>query len=139
MIADLLVLLKEVFIILQILVCPILILLILLQSGKGDDLGTALGGGGGSSSVLGTGGTSKVLVKGTFLLASIFVVNSLVLAWVFKHESERSVGAKIEESITPTEDAAKQLNQEPAKPGSEPVPASPAQPATPAPAPATNP
>jgi len=107
---DLLVLLKEAFVILQILICPILILLILLQSGKGDDLGTALGGGGGSSSVLGTGGTSRILVKFTSVFATIFLLNSITLAWVFKHEASRSVGERIPESITPAADVQKELN-----------------------------
>lgn len=98
---EFLVALKVPLIIVQIIISPLLIGAILLQSGKGDDLGSALGGAGGGSSVLGTGGTSKVLVKATVYLSVMFMVVSIMLAVVFKEESSRSVGTSVSEPLVP--------------------------------------
>lgn len=98
-------------IIVQLLICPILTLLILLQSGKSDDLGSALGGGGsGSSTVLGTGGASKVLVKATVFFAVFFMVNSVALAWVYKEISRSSLTDGTNESLL-TEEEEKALEE----------------------------
>jgi len=74
------------------LICPIIVLLILLQSGKGDDLGTALGGGGSGNTVLGTGGTSKILVKLTVIFSIVFMVNSITLAKISTVKTTDSYG-----------------------------------------------
>jgi preprotein translocase subunit SecG len=83
----------------QLLICPIIILLILLQSGKGDDLGTALGGGGSGNSVLGTGGTSRILVKLTVIFAIVFMVNSITLAKISSVKSSTSAGLSDSEPL----------------------------------------
>lgn len=94
--------LKWPLIILQAIVAPILVLLVLLQSSKGDDLGAALsGGGGGSGSVLGTGGASKLLVKLTVIFATVFLLNSVFLAKIFKESSIASVGGSQAEPLAP--------------------------------------
>ena len=98
---ELLVALKWPLVILQIILSPILIILVLLQSGKGDDLGSALGGGGGSSSVLGTGGASKFLVRGTVIIVVLFMINSIALAKIFKEVSSVSVGTSAPEPLVP--------------------------------------
>lgn len=91
-------------IILQIITCPVLVILILLQSGKSDDLGSALGGGGsGSSTVLGTGGASKVLVRATVVFAVMFMLNSVGLAYIYKETLDSSVTEGMDEPITPAE------------------------------------
>jgi preprotein translocase subunit SecG len=87
---------------LQVLISPLLIGLILLQSGKSDDLGSALGaGGGGGGSVSGTGGTSKVLVKATVIFVIIFMLNSIVLAKIYKEITASSIGTSIAEPLAP--------------------------------------
>lgn len=98
---ELLIALKWPLIAIQLVLSPILIIFVLLQSGKGDDLGSALGGGGGSSSVLGTGGASKVLVKGTVILAIVFMINSIALAKIFKEVETASIGTSVEEPLAP--------------------------------------
>lgn len=98
---ELLISLKWPLVILQAIVSPILIILILLQSSKGDDLSALSGGGGGSSSVLGTGGASKFLVKGTVIFAAIFMINSVMLAKIFKESSAASVGGSQTEPLAP--------------------------------------
>jgi preprotein translocase subunit SecG len=64
----------------QILVAVILILVILLQQGKGSDMGAAFGGA--SSTVFGgASGRQSFLVKVTIVLASLFMLGSLGLSW----------------------------------------------------------
>ena len=66
--------------VIHILVCIILIVIILLQPGKGGDLGSVFGGGS-SESVFGSSGALPFLAKLTRLLAIIFVITSLSLGY----------------------------------------------------------
>lgn len=61
-----------------------LICLVLLQSGKGSDIGAALGGGGSSQSVFGTR-RGNVLTKATTVLAILFMVTSLTITVIKSH------------------------------------------------------
>lgn len=61
-----------------------LICLVLLQSGKGSDLGAALGGGSSSQSVFGTR-RGNVLTKATTILATIFMITSLTITVLKSH------------------------------------------------------
>jgi len=130
-------------VILQAIVTPFLVLFILLQSGKGDDLGSALSGGGGSGSVLGTGGASKLLVRLTVICATIFLLNSVILAKIFKESSTVSIGGSQMEPLAPANAlTGNALDAAPATPApaekapaAKPAPAAPAaKPAAPAPA-----
>jgi|GEM_PF-5944155 len=127
--------LKLPLIILQIIVSPILVGLILLQSGKEDDLGSALGGAGGGNTVLGTGGTSKVLVRFTAIFAIIFMLNSILLAKIYKEETSESVTSSVSEPLVPAQSPVNALvpgKSEPAKTNAE-KPTTPTQKAAPAP------
>jgi len=64
---------------LHILVCVILIMVVLLQSGKAADLAGAFGGGG-SQTALGSRGAATVLTKATSIAAILFMITSLSLA-----------------------------------------------------------
>jgi len=66
--------------VIHILVCVFLIVLVLLQPGKGGGLGSVFGGGS-SDSVFGSSGAAPFLTKLTRLLALIFVVTSLSLGY----------------------------------------------------------
>jgi len=66
-------------IILHCLVCLVLILVVLLQTGKGADLAGAFGGGG-SQTALGSRGAATVLSKATTVAAILFMFTSLALA-----------------------------------------------------------
>jgi preprotein translocase subunit SecG len=78
---------------LHVTVCILLILIVLLQSGKGAEMGVSLGGGGGQT-LFGAGGPATILTKITTAVAIIFMVTSLTLAYISGHKSETSVKKK---------------------------------------------
>ena len=57
-----------------------LILIILLQQGKGSDIGSAFGGGS-SNTMFGSSSTSNPLTKVTAVLAAIFLILSLSITY----------------------------------------------------------
>jgi preprotein translocase subunit SecG len=66
----------------HILVCLMLVGLVLIQHGKGADAGAAFGGGGGASgSVFGSQGSASFLSRASAILATVFFVTSLTLAY----------------------------------------------------------
>ena len=64
----------------HIIVCVALILIVLLQTGKGADMGAVFGGGS-SQTLFGSGGASTFLTKMTTGAAIIFMLTSLSLAY----------------------------------------------------------
>ncbi len=88
--------------IIHIVVSVALILIVLLQTGKGADMGAAFGGGS-SQALLGSTGTSTLLTKATTIAAIIFMVTSIGLAYMSGHKKESSIMLKtkipIEKSI----------------------------------------
>jgi preprotein translocase subunit SecG len=66
-----------------------LIVLVLLQQGKGSDMGAAFGGGG-SQSVFGSRGSANFFSRATSTLAAIFFLSSLGLAFVYSQAVEES-------------------------------------------------
>ncbi len=81
----------------HIIVSILLIITVLLQPGKGDDLGTIFGGS--SQSIFGASGAVPFLTKVTRVLAVVFIVTSLSLGY-FSAKGIRS--SVIEESGPPT-------------------------------------
>src|SRR5579872_5174955 len=65
--------------IIHIIVCLILVVVVLLQSGKAADLAGAFGGMG-SQTVFGPRGSATVLSKATTIAAAVFMVTSLSLS-----------------------------------------------------------
>jgi len=70
-----------VFTILHVIVCVILILVVLAQQGKGQDLASAFGGGG-SSAAFGARGAATFLAKLTTGAAILFMITSLGLSYL---------------------------------------------------------
>ncbi len=64
---------------LHVLLCIFLILIILLQPGKGGDVGAAFGGGS-SSSFFGPRGPATLLSRATTAVAVLFMVTSITLS-----------------------------------------------------------
>lgn len=68
----------EILIVVYLLVAMSLIGLVLIQHGKGADMGAAFGAGA-SATVFGSSGTGNFLTKTTTLLATVFFVVSIIL------------------------------------------------------------
>jgi len=73
----------SIILVVHIVVSLLLVGLILIQHGKGADAGAAaLGGGGGaSSSVFGSQGSTSFLSRSSAVLATVFFITSLTLAY----------------------------------------------------------
>src|SRR4029077_14306136 len=84
-------------IILHVIVCFVLIMVVLLQSGKAADLAGAFGGGG-SQTALGSRGAATVLTKATTIAAVLFMITSLSLAILGSHRS----GSVLEQAPVPS-------------------------------------
>jgi preprotein translocase subunit SecG len=78
----------------HVIVCLILILVVLLQSGKAADLAGAFGGMG-SQTVFGPRGTATVLSKATTIAAGLFMITSLSLV-IMANGQTRSSGSVLE-------------------------------------------
>jgi preprotein translocase subunit SecG len=74
-------------IIIHVLVCIALIMIVLLQTGKGADMGAAFGGGS-SQTLFGSTGASTFLSKATTGAAIVFMVTSLSLAYISGHRTD---------------------------------------------------
>ena len=64
----------------------VIIAMVLLQQGKGSDLGSAFGGGS-SNSMFGALGPSGLLGKITYGVVAIWLILSLLLAYLLKSEN----------------------------------------------------
>ena len=64
-----------------ILISVSLILIILLQQGKGSDIGSAFGGGS-SNAMFGSSTNSNPLTKATAVLAAVFLILSLSITYI---------------------------------------------------------
>lgn len=89
------------------------IVLVLLQHGKGADMGAAFGSGS-SGSLFGASGSANFLSRTTGALAALFFITSLGLTYLSSHKTE---GGGVMDNATPVQ---------PAKPV-EPAPAAPAE------------
>jgi preprotein translocase subunit SecG len=76
-------------VVIHVLVCLIIIGMVLLQAGKGADIGSAFGGSG-SQAVFGSMGTPTVLGKITSAVAVVFLVTSFSLA-VLSHNRSTTI------------------------------------------------
>lgn len=68
--------------------CALLVLIILMQPGKGADVSSAFGGGA-SSQLFGAAGPGNFLTRGTGLIALLFMVTSVSLALYTRNEVQR--------------------------------------------------
>ncbi|GJL81895.1 MAG: preprotein translocase subunit SecG [marine bacterium B5-7] len=64
-----------------------IVVLVLLQQGKGADMGAAFGGGGSSQSLFGSRGSANFLSRATSILATVFFITGLSLAYIYARQS----------------------------------------------------
>lgn len=116
------------FTILHVLVSLFLIGVVLLQSGKGAEMGASFGSSG-SQSVFGAGGGTTFLSKLTTSAAVIFMLTSLTLAYLSGKPSSSSM---MSGKGKPAPIQAPAATSAPLKAGSIPTPVAPVVPAVPA-------
>ena len=110
---------STILIIVHVIVCVALIMIVLLQTGKGADMGAAFGGGG-SQTLFGSTGASTFLSKATTGAAIIFMLTSLALAYISSHRTAdsiiKSTPAPVEQSAPATQgETATQESSAPAQ------------------------
>ena len=97
---------------LHIIVCVALILIVLLQKGKGADMGAAFGGS--SQTMFGGAGASSFLSKITATAAIIFMITSLLLSLILSGKRDSSImeGAEVSVPVAQEEGAIPGTDQE---------------------------
>ncbi|HEY2809180.1 MAG TPA: preprotein translocase subunit SecG [Steroidobacteraceae bacterium] len=105
--------------------------LVLLQRGKGADAGAGFGAGA-SGTVFGARGATTALSRATAVFAAVFMINSLVLAYIGSHQAAAPQRTVLDEALDAKTKSLPAVTATPA-----PAPAS--QPAVPPPPPAPQP
>jgi len=82
---------NSVIIVVHVLIAIAIIGLVLLQHGKGADMGSGFGGGA-SSSLFGATGSANFLSRTTAVLAALFFLSSLSLSYFATHQVAPSAG-----------------------------------------------
>lgn len=94
-----------VLIVIHFIVCIALIMIVLLQTGKGADMGAAFGGGS-SQTLFGSSGASTFLTKATTCAAVVFMLTSLTLAYRASNRASESIirdtKPPMEQQVAPT-------------------------------------
>ena len=114
---------------LHVVICGLLIVVIMLQSGEAADLAGAFGGAG-SQTAFGPRGAATFLSKATTWCAIMFMMTSMALT-MHQNTTAASVGSSVLQQFSKTSKSAPAVPA-PAAPASVPAPAAPA-PAAPAP------
>lgn len=116
----------NVLIVAHVLVALAIIGLVLLQHGKGADMGSGFGGGA-SGSLFGATGSANFLSRTTAVLATIFFVLSLALAYVATKKPLERGGGGVIDAVRKSQPAKEEKKAAPQAPQPQP----PAPPQTP--------
>ena len=98
-------------VIVHVLVCIALIMIVLLQTGKGAEMGAAFGGS--SQTMFGGSGPAPFLSKVTTWAAVVFMVTSLCLAYFSAHPFGGSVMERVDPMAGQGESPVAQSDQAP--------------------------
>jgi preprotein translocase subunit SecG len=102
--------LENIFWVVHILVAVAICGVILLQHGKGADMGAAFGSGA-SGSIFGAAGSANFLSRTTAALATVFFVTSLGLTYYSAQRSGSAIGGSIMDRAVTTQPAETKLIQ----------------------------
>ncbi len=110
---------QQIILIIHVLASISLIALVLLQHGKGADVGAAFGSGA-SNTMFGSAGSTPFLVKVTGALAAVFFITSLGLTYLVSshvkgHEMVTPIHKTIELPSAPTTESQKNAKELPVK------------------------
>jgi preprotein translocase subunit SecG len=91
---------KSILLVIHVVVSISLVVLVLIQRGKGADIGAAFGSGA-SQTVFGSRGSGSFLSRATAVLATVFFVTSLSLAYLTGHHERRQSVTQVPASTVP--------------------------------------
>ena len=77
---------EVILLVIHVIIAAAIIGLVLLQHGKGADMGASFGSGS-SGSLFGASGSANFLSRTTAILATVFFISSLVLTYVYAHKT----------------------------------------------------
>jgi preprotein translocase subunit SecG len=109
-------------IVFQVFICVSLVILVLLQFGKGAEMGAIMGQGS-SQAIFSSSQGGNIMTKATTVCAILFMVNSVSLSMLKSREAKKS----IMDNVAPV---AMPLNNDAAKPATDAATTAPAQTAT---------
>jgi preprotein translocase subunit SecG len=111
--------------VIHVLACIFLVLVVLLQTGKGADMGAVFGGS--SSTVFGSSGAGNLLTKLTTVTAIVFMLTSLGLTYFSSRRNSATVfDAAPPAASAPAPEAAPPPAPAPDAPAADQAPAAPA-------------
>ena len=84
---------RDIVLVIDIISAVALIALILLQQGKGADIGAAFGSGA-SQTLFGARGSANFLTRTTAILGTVFFLSNLGLAWLFAQQAVPKSGTQ---------------------------------------------
>lgn len=90
---------RDIILVIDVLSAVGLIALVLLQQGKGADMGAAFGAGA-SQTLFGARGSANFLSRTTAVLAAVFFLSNMALAWLATRETKEA--ASVTRSVTET-------------------------------------
>ena len=118
---------EQLILVFYVLLSAAMVGLILIQQGKGADVGASFGAGA-SQTVFGSVGAGNVLTRSTAILATLFFVASIGLAVMAKHKAEaaREGGIPVAAELQPGDNAAAPAAEVPAAAVTADTPSAPA-------------
>jgi preprotein translocase subunit SecG len=99
----------QILLIVQVITCVSIIGLVMMQQGKGADMGAAFGSGA-AGTVFGAGGGGSFLTRTTAVLAVVFFVNCLLIASPLVRDSDSATGS-IADAIVQQEAAQAEIEE----------------------------
>jgi len=120
--------------VLHVVACFLLIVVVLLQTGKGADIGAVFGGS--SQTIFGSSGAGNLLTRLTTWTAVVFMLTSLFLTWNSTHHLTTSIADSLPDEPPPLTAPLDTAPAAPAEDGATTAPADGAAPAPEAAAPA---
>ncbi len=92
-------------VIIHVVVCIALIMIVLLQTGKGADMGAAFGMGA-SQTLFGSSGAGGFLSRATTVAAVVFMLTSLTLAYMSGNRTSQSIMTEVPAATQTTEQSS---------------------------------
>ena len=120
--------LQSILMVIHILSATCIVALVLVQRGKGADAGAGFGAGA-SGTVFGARGATTALSRATAILAAVFMITSLTLAYMVTR-GKVSTESALDRLAQPVTTEVPAVPVVPAPPSQVPLPAAPSAPAT---------